>query len=639
MGWRTWSKCRLVSLTLLVMLMASGRAEEPQDNQNVSCSIKVADMRVGDVGEALCLCVGAEKRSLEIFVEQEGRFGKSSNGTALYRNRKTIQKCKQTFECLVDERSYAQATVNVYPLLEVKDFRCTHWDDKYKCQFQQMEEHFFVNDTHYQLSRNTGKPVDCTRSENYQVLCQVPANRGDLPGGTFNLLVSDKLSKQTQQFPLSETDVEVLDWPVGRDGTLSSRTNAATNETCYRWNGPVAHRMGQMVEWNVILRHEDPGLSKNLTVHQKRIGAMQEEICFASPPEGNQKFHVSFRRRFEIPNAQWSVLWNLEKDLETNISLPDRPPTILANGFAYDPKKKELRVHWEQLKDVEFNGPDPKYLVTSDNGKVDKIFKSSAIIKKWDDEKPSTVNVWSQNVKGRSKDSSRLEVPRLSDVEERQVAQYGYNETSYIFTWNEPKERENLNGYMVYWCQFSAEIENDCNDNASIASQFTRESTFNFTNRTSVGYFRRGVSTNYSDGPSGGIAWLPGNHNSPEKESAYMRYVEGSIALLVLLVICLVVRKLRKMADIHVELPDMSNDMMNFVDLAHEKPKYPGTIPAEKFYEPPLKSVTFEEPDIELQAMPKAPTHPPAAPSNQYVCMSTITAPSSDGYIKAAPVR
>ncbi|XP_016993986.2 cytokine receptor [Drosophila takahashii] len=632
MGWR------MLVLLMLLMLVACGRAA---GNQNVKCSIKVSDLRVGEVSEATCTCINAENESLQIYVEKEGTFNGTRNGNVLlYRSTKLDQKFYQRHECLVNGNLYASAYVNVYPRLEVTDFRCSYWDVEYRCQFAQMEEHFFKDETHYQLSRNSDKPVECSKNEKRRVLCQVPANRGDVPGGTFHLLMSDNLGNQTQQFPLKQTDVEVLDWPEGRDGSLNSTDKAKANEpTCYWWNGPVAHRTGRMVEWNVMLRHEDPRLSRNLTVHQMRIHAMQEKICFASPPEGNQRFHVSLRRRFEIPNAQWSLIWNLEKELETEISLPARPPTFLANGFAYEPKKKELRVHWEQLRNVEFNGPQPKYLVTSDNGKVDKIFKSSAIITEWDEEKPGTVEVWSQNVKGKSENSSRLEVPGLRDVQERQVTRYRYDEKSYILTWNKPERQEHLEGYMVYWCQFSVEIENDCNDNASIASQFTRYPEFNFTSRTSGDYFRRGVSTNYSDGPSGGIAWLPGNQNSPEEESAYLRYVEGSIALVVvLLVIFLVVRKLRKMADIRVELPDMSNDMMmvNCVDLAAEEPKYPGSIPAEKFYEPPLKSVTFEEPDIELQAMPIDQPRPPAAPSNQYVCMA---APSSDGYIKPPPGR
>jgi len=74
---------------------------------------------------------------------------------------------------------------------------------------------------------------------------------------------------------------------------------------------------------------------------------------------------------------------------------------------------------------------------------VNIITNSSALLKKWEDEKPGTVNVWSQNVLGKSQDSSLLEVPRLSDLKNRQITRYTYNKTSYILTWNEPTETRN----------------------------------------------------------------------------------------------------------------------------------------------------------------------------------------------------
>jgi len=273
---------------------------------------------------------------------------------------------------------------------------------------------------------------------------------------------------------------------------------------------------------------------------------------------------------------------------------------------------------------------------------VNIITNSSALLKKWEDEKPGTVNVWSQNVLGKSQDSSLLKVPRLSDLKDRQIARYTYNKTKYILTWNEPTETRNLHGYIVYWCQFSGVVQDDCDDD-SISTNFTLEPRYNFSEKVPAPWFRRGVSANYNDSISGGIVWLPGEHEAPAEQSAALRFVEGIIALLVLGVIFLVVRKLRKMSDIRVEMPDMSFDIETYGSKEPIRPRYPAIIPGEKFYEGKLESVTFEcpheEPYIELQPMPRAPSAPQAPQENQYVTMNTVTTPGCDGYIKPPPMR
>ncbi|XP_037727184.1 cytokine receptor isoform X1 [Drosophila subpulchrella] len=645
MGWRTW-KCRLLLLTVLVIVVSCGWAEDtgPSGTKQPECNLNVSNIRVGDIREVSCHCPGYVGKNLTI--EEQGKkfLVDSLNGTALYRSPSvTRQASEQRYMCLADGIAVTSEVVNVYPWLNVTDLVCRYQGSMFKCRFTALELRAFAEDTHYQMSRYSDKPVDCHKtkldaSRAEQVLCDVPTAPNLPPDGDFTVIMSDSFGRQTQVIHRSEWQVKVLDFPVAvpiADHTMKP------NHTCYVWNEPNIQG-DRMVEWNVVLRHENASLSKNFTHLQCRTVSLVNHVCFENPPEGDQTFYVSFRRRINNSEAIWSDFWSPEINLTTPVMLPVRPPQFRPPGFSYDPKKEELKVYWEQLSNVEFNGPKRKCLVRSSNGKVNIITNSSALLKKWDDEKPGTVNVWSQNVLGKSQDSSLLEVPKLSNLTDRRITRYSYNKTSYILTWNEPTETRNLHGYIVYWCQFSGVVQDDCDDD-SISTNFTLEPRYNFSGKVPAPWFRRGVSANYNDSISGGIVWLPGEHEAPAEQSAALRFVEGIIALLVLGVIFLVVRKMRKMSDIRVEMPDMSCDIESYETKEPTRPRYPAIIPGEKFYEGKLESVIFEcpheEPYIELQPMPRAPSAPQAPQVDQYVTMNTVTAPGCDGYIKPPPMR
>ncbi|XP_043948759.1 cytokine receptor [Drosophila biarmipes] len=649
MDCRAW-KCRLLSLTLLVTVVPCGWAgdAEPSETEQPGCILNVSSIRVGDTRDVSCQCAGDVGKNITI--EEQGKkfLVDSFNGTALYRSpRATKQAFRQRYMCLVDGYVVSSEVVNVYPRLDVTDLVCRYQRSVFKCRFTALELLAFAKDTHYQMSRNSGKPVVCNKTDPgpdrrpIQVLCDVPTDPNLIPEGDFTVLMNDSFSPQTQVIHRSEWQVKVLDWPEAEP--IANHT-MEPNHTCYVWNEPNV--LGnRAVEWNVVLRHENASLSKDLTLVQLRRVSLVDSICFENPPEGDQTFYVSFRRRLNDAQAIWSDFWSPEINLTTPVKLPVRPPQFRPPGFSYDPRKKELKVYWEHLNSVEFNGPKLKSLVSSSNGEVDTITNSSALLKNWDDEKPGTVNVWSQNVLGASQDSSQLDVPTLSALKDRQVSSYRYNKTSYILTWNEPTQTENLHGYIVYWCQFSGVVQDDCDDD-SIATHFTLEPSFNFSEKMPAPWFRRGVAAHYNDSLSGGIVWLPGEHEAPEEQSAVLRYVEGILALVALGVIFLVVRKLQKMSDIRVDMPDMSCDSETLETKEPVRPHYPAVIPGEKFYEGILKSLKFEipneEPYVELQAIAgahPAPQAPQAPQANQYVTINTVAAPGCDGYIKPPPMR
>ncbi|XP_017066872.1 cytokine receptor [Drosophila eugracilis] len=643
MGWRTFWIYRLVSLTLLVMLMmACGRTE------SINCdmwSSNDSNWRVGGVGEVSCTCDGVQAKDLSIKRQatQDCCNTDIVNNTLIHKDSNLVESSELTYECYFHEVAWSFIRVQVYPTLNISDefFKCFYHDEYINCSFSRVDNPTFKRNTQYKLysdsssnsSLEESKSCEESKKDKNLILCSLPISPNNIrpDWSIFKLVMIDQLDTQIQEFNRSRIEMEVPLWTDGKYNV----TNCG-NDTCVRWNGANVNP-GEIFELYVEYRHEKlSNLSRNQTVLQQRVASMFDEVRFPNPPEGNQKFYVNLRRRYNRKNAPWSE-WYTDIPITTIVSLPVRPPKFLVNGFHYNSNTRQLRVYWEQLNETEFNGPNQAYIVTSRNGT--KLAKTKnklfAEFENWDEYEPTTVYIWSANSLGKSKESSRMEIPNLANIRERRLLLDRYNKTTSKLTWIEPKDKKNLLGYIVYWCTISTKHEQSCDDALPIEMNFTHEPNYNFSHVHVV--FRMAVAANYSDGISSGMRWWTGKSEIPE-EMASLRYVEGIIALIMLGLIFLVVQKLRKMADIRIVLPDM---VETAAMLRNEPQCYPGTVPPEKFYaEMPTKCVTFEEPirmpEIELQELPKTQ---PVPQRNQYVTMNTMTSPSSDGYIKPPPAR
>nr|NP_608343.2 eye transformer, isoform B [Drosophila melanogaster]AAF49001.2 eye transformer, isoform B [Drosophila melanogaster]ACS12724.1 MIP10547p [Drosophila melanogaster] len=643
MGWRTRIS-RLLSLTLLATLMARALAENALHMPQANCemqSLGGPSWRSGTIGKVSCKCDGGEGRKMSVRRQGTIESTDSYNGTVVHVDANPANEWERRYECLLDGVIQSHVCVRVYALLNLKDFVCRDVVYYLRCTFSRMENGNFENKTHYQLAMGRAKPIDCRKSEDERsrgkVECSVPIdpNSRAPEWRDFRLIMSDDLGNQSKVLRLTQAEMEVLEWPRGKHNMIQT-----PNQTCLEWNGPFIYP-NRTFELNVQFRHSKlPNLSRNLTVSQMRAVSVFDQVCFGNPPEGNQLFYVSLSRR--LHGSPWSERYP-EFELTTNASLPARPPRFLANGFSHDRAKRELKVYWLPLDELEFNGAEQTYVASTRTKVATTQGSMLAIFTDWDDTQPATVSVWSSNVVGRSLESSQLEVPRLSDIRDRRIYLESYNKTSSRLSWQGPEELGNFTGYIVYWCKLSSKVHDACDDSSSIETTYARETAYNFSGIQGV--IRMAVAANYSDGLTTGMRWWSGDSEVPEKPKI-LRYVEGTIALLVLGSLVLAIQKLRQMADIRVELPVMSEEP-TANPLGDVRLFYPANVPPEKFYGTVRKTVTFAEeeptrwPEIELQEVPRPQPVPQADAyvTNQYVSMSAIGAPCGDGYIKPPPVR
>ncbi|EDV46737.1 cytokine receptor [Drosophila erecta] len=642
MGSRTWMS-HLVSLTLLATLMARVLA-----NNEINCEIQSlngSSWRSGTEGVVSCKCEGVQGQKITVRRQRTLESTDSYNGTVIHRDANPDNEWERRYECLLDGMSQVHVCVRVYAMLNVTDFLCRNVVYHLMCTFSRVENANFEKRTHYQLAMGMARPVDCRKSEDERnrrkMECAVPIDPNSLvpEWRVFRLMMRDDLGNQTQEFRRTELEMRLLKWSKQNYTMIQT-----PNKTCLTWNGPIIYP-NQTIELNVAFRHSRlPSLSRNFTVLLERDVGVLDQVCFGNPPEGNQLFYVSLRRR--LRGSPWSETYP-EFGLTTNASLPLRPPKFLVNGFSHDRTKRELKVYWKPLNELEFNGAEQTYVASTRDGTKVSTTKDRmyAVFTDWNDTHPATVSVWSSNVVGRSLESNQLEVPSLSAIRHRRVYLESYNKTTFILSWQGPEDLRNFTGYIIYWCTLSSKVHDACDENSSIETTFASEPTFNFSGMQGV--IRMAVAANYSDGLTAGMRWWSGDNEVPEKPHI-MRYVQGIVALLVLGAIVVTFQKMRKMADIRVELPDIDKEPTE-ISLGSESLFYPANVSPEKFYGAVSRSVRFaaEEPTVrpdlllDEQEMPKQPPMPQAFQyeTDQYVTMGAISAPCVDGYIKPPPVR
>ncbi|XP_041565324.1 uncharacterized protein LOC121467592 [Drosophila elegans] len=264
--------------------------------------------------------------------------------------------------------------------------------------------------------------------------------------------------------------------------------------------------------------------------------------------------------------------------------------------------------------------------------------RTSAVFKEWDYENPATVFVASRNIKGISVNRSRLEVPELSDAMDRRCQHLAHDDNTQILSWTKPVEEKNLEGYFVYWC-----------NKTTCQADSTTELKYDLSDMSPN---RMAVAANYGADKSGGMKWL---HEDQVGVTGRIRYVEGILALLVLGVFFLGVRKLRNMAKIDVKVPpgvlmprapfdpDQSPLIQPYQGIPHPRMLYSDLKKTEPPDDYPDVQIEVEfEVEVEEGEESQEP-EPMALPcgyvSNGYVTMNTANPILSDGYIKPPPPR
>ncbi|XP_052855486.1 cytokine receptor [Drosophila gunungcola] len=544
MGLRTWL-CWTAVPTILFMLIQCGRAEEEVAlpcEMTASSSNQTWWREGGDV-DLFCECSNAGKDvSLkehltmkfdgnEVVISEVDNSGTTFKGKPGLFN----QNAQLKFECYFDTYLLNGFHVKVFAQLNVTDFECRyryHGRAEISCTFTRLDDANFWDLTHYELMADN-TPLACSVNKNNatKIQCTVDINGNDLIPDSmiFRLTMLDTLGNQTQEFNRTKDEMTELEWPADR----------YINHTCVSWNHIHVQGSTETLEWDVQLQCvKYPQLVKNLTRYTERIPKdTTDRICFENL-EGNQKFMVRLKRRLNVTGAPWSEQ-HPEIVIETDATRPARPPKFLPLGYHYNQDNHELRVYWEPLEELEFNAPELDYEVTTNTGKLGKYTdRTSTVFKEWDYENPATVFVASRNIKGISVNRSRLEVPELSDAMDRRCQDLAHDDNTQILTWTKPVEEKNLEGYFVYWCN-----KTTCQADA------TTELKYDLSDMSPI---RMAVAANYGADKSGGMKWL---REDKVGVTGRIRYVEGILALLVLGVFFLGVRKLRSMAKIDVKVP------------------------------------------------------------------------------------
>ncbi|XP_017055232.1 cytokine receptor [Drosophila ficusphila] len=640
MGWRTWLLINMLVLGSLAKCMDLGPESECTTMEVWSSND--SQWRVGGIGEVYCKgCENVDPQDMVFHLPRRNlprQWLDSSNTTLVHSEGNLNSTWELRFECLYQDALMGSASVKVFPLMNVTDFECRYKGYTLICTFSRSELESFVAVTSYQLEMNSLKPVDCERVENStRITCRVYIASLKPNESRFVLTMIDTLGNQTQHFNFSKYEMMELEWPA-EGPKIKMRYD---NRTCLTWNCPyVLH--DERVEYNLLLQHSNPKLSRNITETKELVGGLLVyEICFETPRQGDQRFDVIIKQRFAQKDAPWSKDFRLS--FTTNKTLPSRPPEFLPNGFHYDPNKAQLRVYWEQLDKIEFNAPKQSYEVLIESGKNASITnRNSALFKDWNPSGPTTISIWSRNELGRSLRSSRMVVPDLHDANMRQPSQQEYNTSTNTLTWRPPEDEANLLRYIVVWCKASSVNYDECSDEEPIEKRFTRETKYRFDGPMPL--HRMAVAVEYSDNASGGLTWL-GKARSTLFEST-MRIFEGIIAMLVVIaaLAVLVFKKVRKMANIRVELPDMdfgpAPSCQGQANIQMPVESVPGSMHARIYYSDLLTRARDSPEPIDYNWQPEKPSQgTPIVPLSPYVHMNGSNPICNDGYLKAPPPR
>lgn len=185
---------------------------------------------------------------------------------------------------------------------------------------------------------------------------------------------------------------------------------------------------------------------------------------------------------------------------------------------------------------------------------------NSALFRDWDATKPATVEIWSENSKGRSEFSSELKVPMLTNSLRHQARNLWYHLDNQSITWQPPMEQADLVGYTVSWCPVTVNSLPICDDHDLIQFKVLNASEHRFQFKGSMVLPNIAVTANYMNNTGGGMQWHSRRWMSRqdyEKVSSISLYLAFAVIVVLIAPVYVLIRKLRHMAQIDVDVPDI----------------------------------------------------------------------------------
>ncbi|KAH8348745.1 hypothetical protein KR084_010539, partial [Drosophila pseudotakahashii] len=448
--------------------------------------------------------------------------------------------------------------IEIVPLIHVEDLKCRFQpiETELSCDFREAGYATYGGEKSYFLVANQMPRIQCfKKSRGTTIQCPgIPMNRTTKQ---YQLKIDMEYLgyNQSKEFQISLEQVLPPEWPTGK---LHISDVKGVIHLWWRRDRASA----QNLEWRVWFVPRNPRIQKHLIQTIVRFTALDmiKLYRFRSPPYAHQTYRVLISRRYPYWESPWSS--EIETpDFITFAKIPDRPPDFLQNGFFHEPKQKNLFVYWLQLDELEFNGSNFTYYVITDRGKSATILSNnSAIFRDWDSTKPSKVTVWSQNSEGRSTNRSKLQVPILTDSIRHQPRNLWYHQDNQTIIWQPPTEQDKLIGYTVSWCSDSINKWQICDDHELIQFKVLDGSQHHFQFNGSMVLPNVAVAANYIDNTGGGIQWYSPRwigHQDYEALSKLTLFIVFTVVVVLPGPIYFLFRKLQRMAQIEVELPDM----------------------------------------------------------------------------------
>ncbi|XP_017077149.1 uncharacterized protein LOC108111960 [Drosophila eugracilis] len=315
---------------------------------------------------------------------------------------------------------------------------------------------------------------------------------------------------------------------------------------CLEWEDKY---LDPYLKWQVTLLPQNPRIDgQNLT---QNYGNSKQELCFTIPSYANQKYDLKFSCSFEDRLDSWTDDY-YPLSFTTPSSVPTRPPSFVPNGFFQNPEKKELYVFWVQLNELEFNGSNFTYIVSSDTGdKATVLSNCSALFRNWDDTHSTILFIRSQNSMGPSLSSSQLKVPILTFSQDHQPQELRYEEDNQTIYWQAPKNQNDLSGYVVSWCSIPKNVSQICDDQKPIEFRELNASQLQFKFAKSMELHNVAVSAKYKDHVSEKASWILPKVARKTKETSTPKWgiydiIWSAIILIQVLMILVSVWKLQR---------------------------------------------------------------------------------------------
>ncbi|EDW66316.1 cytokine receptor isoform X1 [Drosophila virilis] len=590
------ARLRLVLVFVACLAWAQCLAKDAAHLDNVRVQVSRLDLRAGDAYNVSCsfeqlkslqaLCAGDGIDSIYMQTRRNANLSvRILNATTVYHEQVAAQPKHvgaYSYECLCHGKTLGSARFMVGVRLQVQDFGCRFHGDlaeaPLNCSFSRPPFSRQVDMTTSYWLRHRHKEIECRADgANVELMhCSIGHTDFDRFAEYYDLTLSmrDRLPLQPlqqQHFRLSRTQcIQLL--PAGTNATVAQLNSTAL---CLAWrDSDGSNHIGYHIDWKMQLLPTELSGWRWQQPHSQQRNSIWQQTCLTHLPYPYYNYTLLLWRRYNDSDAHWSEPF--EYSFRTMAALPARPPAVWPTGYHRNPQQPdELRVYWQQLDELERNGPLFDYHVhvlrASDDQHVKQaeiaIDSNMAIIRNLEPSKESyIVVIHSRNAIGLSTSNSQVRIPELVQPGKRIPRNVNRSKMLGSLSWEPPEQSGDLLGYTVYWCSTNVTDRSHCNETLAIESTelLLPNSCYYENAKLRLDSYEWGVSGNY--GPhstgSGGIYWLEWHYGTlllspnPLTEVDWMHNLQGIVALVVLGVfIHMIVRKFRTMSDIDVVLP------------------------------------------------------------------------------------